>query len=164
LIFDDYASFDTFYEFTGTYCTSAHFARVKRVLITGDWRGYMHQELKIAHRIGKAYPALSVKIRCDWLTERTDFHTWFTGGTEIQYALCDTFPEIAAPWLMSMVQSRRQAHGYRWIVNSRNFQMYPASFDEERLRLSAVEMRLGDIGASLDSWVVQCKKWFQEGF
>ena len=164
LIFDDCASFDTFDEFTGTYCTSAHFERVKRVVIVQERYCKMHQELKRAHGIGEAYPALSVEIRCDWLAERTDFWTWFTGGTEIQYALCDTFLGVAAPWIMSMVQSSRQTLGYRWIVNPRSFQIYPAGFDEESLRLFAMEMHLGDIEGGLDDWVAQCKKWFQEGF
>ncbi|KAI4670683.1 uncharacterized protein J4E88_009775 [Alternaria novae-zelandiae] len=54
LIFDDCASFDTFDEFTGTYCTSAHFERVKRIVIVQERYIKIHQELNRAHAICEA--------------------------------------------------------------------------------------------------------------
>ncbi|KAI4953366.1 hypothetical protein J4E86_006909 [Alternaria arbusti] len=66
--------FESFEGFIGVDCTPAHFGRVKRVVIVQERRDKMYQELKRAHAIGEAYPALSIDIRC----------------TEIHYALCDS--------------------------------------------------------------------------
>ncbi|KAI4940903.1 hypothetical protein J4E91_011080 [Alternaria rosae] len=112
-----------------------------------------------ADALGKAYPALSFKMRCAWLTERTDANIWCWGGCSLQYLTRGTFPDLAAVGFKTMVrQNSGTLDGFG--SDSRNVEIFPASFDEEELRSGAIDGYITDV----NGWVAQFKKWFEEGF
>ncbi|KAH6865291.1 hypothetical protein BKA58DRAFT_443343 [Alternaria rosae] len=151
--------FEAFEGFIGVDCTPAHFGRVKSIVILLESSDKLLQDVIAADALGKAYPALSFEMRCAWLTERTDANIWCWGGCSFQYLTRGTFPDLAAVGFKTMVrQNSGTLDGFG--SDSRNVEIFPASFDEEELRSGAIDGYITDV----NGWVAQFKKWFEEGF
>lgn len=157
LSFLGYSNFELFNRFTRTHCTSAHFKRVKSVYIVQRSQANFYEELREADAIGKAYPNLSIEIRLQWLTERAEFDTWRFAGSRIQCILRGTIPDL---YVASVLGANIHVFEDGFGADSRNVQVFPMGFDEETCRVVAISS--GRI--TIDGWMAQFKKWFQEGF
>lgn len=156
-------SYELFDKFTKKYCSAANFGQVRRVAILQTTCGRLHTELQGADTISKKYPALSVEVRLDWLSNQQSFQGWCYWGSVVQRAIRGTFPVLASAELRD---SANRAAPYRcasqdgfW-ADSTAVQVFPRSFDEDELRRTAPYSDIDDV----DGWVAQSKQWFQEGF
>ncbi|KAI4684042.1 hypothetical protein J4E81_009205 [Alternaria sp. BMP 2799] len=163
IIFPGPFSYELFDKFTKKYCSAANFGQARRVAILQTAPSRLLNELQGADTISKKYPALSVEVRLDWLSDQQSFQGWCWWGSVVQRAIRGTFPVLASAKLRDSasraVLYRGAFRGGFW-ADSTAVQVFPRSFDEDELRRTAPYSDIDDV----DDWVAQCKQWFQEGF
>jgi len=157
LIFGGHYGIRLFDKFTRTYCTSAHFRRVKSILIFQKSDRMTLHDLEEVDAIGKAYPTLSIEVRLEWLTEYESFGTWCYDGSNIHFALRGMYPDF---FVAAGLRARNWLRKDGFSLDSSNVQVFPRGFDEAKLRVAASKSDM----MYIDDCIAQFQEWFQEGF